>query len=153
MAASSRSTLTVILLVATAGLVVAAEHTQDSLETVKKMVADKSAIILDVREKDEWTDGHLKGARFVALSELKKGVETEKLVKRLRLDELKQEESQSGKEKETVIYVHCASGNRCLPAARILKKLGFDARPLKPGYEQLLDAGFAKDEDREKKEL
>jgi rhodanese-related sulfurtransferase len=44
--------------------------------------------------------------------------------------------------KEKVIYCHCRSGGRCLTAAEILKKLGYDVRPLKPGYRDLVEAGF-----------
>lgn len=117
-----------------------AEHTKDSLDTVKKKIADKSAVLLDVREKKEWDEGHLKGAAFVPLSDLKKGIEAEKLSKQL------------GLKKGTIIYVHCAAGGRCLPASDILIKAGFDARPLKQGYQPLLEAGFPKAEPEEKKD-
>jgi rhodanese-related sulfurtransferase len=43
-----------------------------------------------------------------------------------------------------VVYLHCASGRRCLAAADLLKTQGYDARPLKDGYEALLKAGFEK---------
>ena len=42
------------------------------------------------------------------------------------------------------MYLHCASGKRCLAAADLLKKQGYDVRPLKSGYEALLGAGFEK---------
>ncbi len=53
-----------------------------------------------------------------------------------------------GKERGKTVYVHCQSGGRCPIAADVLSKLGYDARPLKQGYEDLLKAGFkpAKDE-------
>ena len=41
----------------------AAEHTKDTPQEVKKAVADGKAVLLDVREKDEWDAGHIKGAR------------------------------------------------------------------------------------------
>jgi rhodanese-related sulfurtransferase len=44
--------------------------------------------------------------------------------------------------KDKIIYCHCRSGRRCLTAADILKKQGYDVRPLKAGYEDLLKAGF-----------
>lgn len=108
----------------------AAEHTTDSLETVKKTVKDGKAVIVDVRETDEWKDGHLKGAKHLALSDLKKGVPVEQLKKTLPAG--------------SVIYLHCASGKRCLAAADILKKQGYDVRPLKDGYRGLLKNGFEK---------
>jgi phage shock protein E len=106
----------------------AAEHTKDSLDTVKKAVADNKAVLLDVREKREWDDGHLRDAKFVALSALRRGVKADELAKVLP--------------KDKVIYCHCASGMRCLRAADILKKNGYDVRPLKSGYEDLVKSGF-----------
>lgn len=106
-----------------------AEHTKDSLDTVKKAVADDKATLLDVREKAEWDRGHLRDAKFLALSALRRGVEADKLAQVLP--------------KDKVIYCHCASGGRCLQAADILKKKGYDVRPLKAGYEELVKSGFA----------
>jgi phage shock protein E len=106
----------------------AAEHTKDSLDAVKKAVADDKAVLLDVREKDEWDDGHLRDAKFLALSALR-GAKADDLVRVLP--------------KDKVIYCHCASGRRCLQAADILKKNGYDVRPLKSGYKDLVKSGFS----------
>lgn len=113
-----------------AGWLGAADHTTDSLDTVKKAVADGKAVLVDVREATEWKDGRLKDARHLALSEIKAGVPADKLKQTLS----------EGK----VVYLHCAAGGRCRTAADHLKKLGYDARPLKDGYENLLKAGFEK---------
>ena len=43
-----------------------------------------------------------------------------------------------------VLYLHCGSGKRCLAAADLLKKQGYDTRPLKDGYADLVKAGFEK---------
>ena len=107
----------------------AAEHTKDSLSTVQQAIKDGKAILVDVREDDEWNEGHLKDARHLSLSELKKGLTPEKLKENLP----------AGK----VIYLHCAAGGRCLKAAELLKNSGLELRPLKPGYQELLKAGFA----------
>jgi len=45
---------------------------------------------------------------------------------------------------EKIIYGHCRSGSRVLVAAPILRKMGYDVRPLKAGYTDLLKAGFSK---------
>jgi rhodanese-related sulfurtransferase len=37
---------------------------------------------------------------------------------------------------------------RSLKAANILEKLGYEVRPLKPGYDELIEAGFKKSEDQ-----
>ena len=44
--------------------------------------------------------------------------------------------------KDKIIYCHCLAGGRCLEAAAILAPLGYDVRPLKQGYPQLIQAGF-----------
>jgi phage shock protein E len=106
----------------------AAEHTRDSLDTIKKAVADDKAVLLDVREKAEWEQGHLRDAKFLALSALRRGVKADELTRLLP--------------KDKVIYCHCGSGLRCLQAADILKKNGYDVRPLKAGYKELVKSGF-----------
>lgn len=110
----------------------AAEHTKDNLETVKTNIEMKKAVIIDVREPDEWERGHLAHATNVPLSRIQKGLtaeEWEKLVP-----------------KDTIVYLHCAAGGRCLKAGDLLPKTMHDLRPLKPGYRELLSAGFAKSE-------
>ena len=108
----------------------AAEHTKDSLDSVKKAVADNKAVLLDVREKAEWEQGHLRDAKFLALSALRRGIKADELDRQLP--------------KDKVIYCHCASGVRCLQAADILKKNGYDVRPLKAGYKELVKSGFTR---------
>jgi rhodanese-related sulfurtransferase len=112
------------------GLAGAADHTTDTLDTVKKNVKDGKAVLVDVREENEWKAGHLKEARHLALSDLKAGIPVEKLKEMLP--------------PKSVIYLHCASGFRCKAAADILKKEGYDVRPLKDGYENLVNSGFEK---------
>jgi phage shock protein E len=106
----------------------AAEHTKDTLETVKKKVTDKEAVLVDVREQSEWDDGHLRDAQLLTLSRLRKGVPDEELAKLLP--------------KNKPVYLHCKAGARCLLAGEILEKAGYEVRPLRPGYEDLLKAGF-----------
>lgn len=108
----------------------AADHTTDSLDTVRKAVADGKAVLVDVREEGEWKDGHLTAGRHLPLSDLKAGVPADRLKQTIPAG--------------SVVYLHCASGRRCLAAADLLKKQGYDARPLKAGYEALLAAGFEK---------
>jgi phage shock protein E len=108
----------------------AQEHTKDSLEQVKKAMADKKAVLFDVREKGEWDKGHLKDAKLLPLSSLK--------------EESLPKEPQALLPKDKVVYLHCAAGGRCLTAAEILRKKGYDVRPLKDGYKDLLKQGFPK---------
>jgi rhodanese-related sulfurtransferase len=107
----------------------AAEHTKDTPADVKKAVADGTAVLLDVREKSEWDAGHLKDAKHLPLSALRSAPKAEDVA--------------AIAPKDKIIYCHCASGMRCLKAADALQKLGYDVRALKPGYADLLKAGFA----------
>lgn len=108
----------------------AAEPTKDSLATVKRSVSEEQAQLVDVREKREWDAGHVAEAVFLPLSELRNGITAEALEQRIA--------------KDRIIYTHCAVGVRSCTAADILLKYGYDVRPLKPGYQDLLDAGFEK---------
>src|SRR5580693_7228490 len=114
-------------LVASLSAARAAEHTKDTPQAVKKAVADGKAVLLDVREKDEWDAGHIKGARLLPLSALKDGGKADDLAQTVP--------------KGKVVYCHCAAGRRSLEAADILKNFGYDVRPLKPGYRDLIKAG------------
>jgi len=112
----------------------AAEHTKDSLEKVKESVGQKKALVVDVREQSEWDEGHLEGARLVPLSTLKADAKNKDFVEKLAREV----------PKDKIVYCHCKAGRRALTAADILKDLGYDVRPLKQGYQELLDAGFPK---------
>jgi rhodanese-related sulfurtransferase len=103
------------------------EHSREPLEAVRTAVEKKEALLVDVREAPEWEAGRLRDARLLALSALKTA-SAEEVAKALP---------------KGVVYLHCRSGARALTAARILKDLGYDARPLKPGFEELRRAGFA----------
>ena len=124
----TRAVMLAVILGSAGGIAVAAEHTKDSLAAVQQAVADQKAVLVDVREPEEWNEGHLSGARSLPLSALEKGVKPEALANLLP--------------KTKIIYVHCLSGGRCLEAADILTPLGYDVRPLKPGYQALVAAGF-----------
>ena len=108
-------------------------HTTDSLAKVKKQLKDGKATLLDVREQNEWDEGHLKAARLLPLSVLRKGKLSDKQKKLLP--------------KNAPVYCHCRSGGRVLAVAKILKAQGIDIRPLKSGYADLVRAGFEKSKD------
>jgi rhodanese-related sulfurtransferase len=67
----------------------------------------KSALVLDVREADEFTQGHLQGARHIPLSQLS-----------TRLKELE-------KFRDKPVLVVCARGRRANAAAKLLKAQQF----------------------------
>jgi rhodanese-related sulfurtransferase len=109
------------------------EHTKDSLDLVKAAMAKKEAVLVDVREKSELDDGHIDGALLVPLSWLREESKGDKFADRLA-------EKLPAK---TILYVHCRSGKRSLTAASMLRKQGYDARPLKAGFDDLRQAGFS----------
>ncbi len=113
---------------AAAAQAVAAGHTKDSLAAVQQAVTAGQAVLVDVREPDEWAAGHVAGAKLLPLSGLEQGVDPARLAQALP--------------KDKIIYCHCLAGGRCLEAAAILVPLGYDVRPLKPGYPDLVKAGF-----------
>jgi rhodanese-related sulfurtransferase len=126
-ATCTRSVLAAAVLAAAVSTAMAG-HTKDTLETVQQRVEEGDAVLVDVREKDEWDAGHIEGARLLPLSALEAGLTPEQLAKVLPADK--------------VIYCHCAAGGRCLLAERVLKPLGYDVRPLKSGFKDLTKFGF-----------
>lgn len=110
------------------GVSVAADRGGHSLDEVKQNLAAGKAVLVDVREVDEWNDGHLQQAKLLPLSRIERGISPEQLTTL----------APSGK----IIYLHCAAGARCQTAAKLLRSTGRDLRPLKQGYDELLDAGF-----------
>ena len=98
-----------------------------NLTDVKKEIETGAAQLYDVREQEEWDDGHLSQASLVPLSilrdyELPEGVDFDKSAK---------------------TYIHCRSGNRVQLAAPILEELGFEnVIPLDEGFTDLTLEGF-----------
>lgn len=120
--------MTAVYTAMAAACVVAAESTKDTLDTVKKSLTEKKAILIDVREQEKWNKGHLDQAVHLPLSRITQGLTEDELNKLVP--------------KDAVIYLHCAAGARCLKATDLLAKYPRDYRPLKPGYRELWQAGF-----------
>jgi phage shock protein E len=110
----------------------AIDHTKEPLDKIKKQVDEKKAVLVDVREQGEWDKGHVEGAVLVPLGDLGKKSKDPEFIKEL----------EKKVPKDQVVYCHCAKGGRAILAGDVLKRLGYDVRPLKPGYQELIDAGF-----------
>jgi phage shock protein E len=106
----------------------ALEFTKDTLPEVRKNVAEGKAIMVDVRSLIEWNDGHVRNAILLPYRDLQ-----EKTGEQLLLNKLP---------KDKIIYTYCAVGYRSSRAGKIIAKYKFDVRPLKPGFEELVKAGF-----------
>jgi molybdopterin/thiamine biosynthesis adenylyltransferase/rhodanese-related sulfurtransferase len=77
----------------------------------------KSPVVLDVREKDEWREGHLEGAVSLPRGFLEIKVES------------------TVPDKSTPIIAYCAGGVRSLLAGKILKEMGYqDVASMAGGY-------------------
>lgn len=72
-----------------------------------QMQTQKQAVIIDVREKDEWNAGHIAGAIHIPLSEVQD-----------HLTEL-------AKYQNSPLIMQCRSGVRSAKAANVLKIAGF----------------------------
>ncbi len=84
--------------------------------TPRQAMENTSALLIDVREKDEWELGHIKGARHIALSWLVKG----------NIPDI-------SKSQEIILY--CQRGIRSKQAATLLKNSGFtDVTNMSGGY-------------------
>jgi len=85
----------------------------------------KSQVILDVREKDEWREGHLEGAISLPRGFLEIRVES------------------AIQDKDTPIIAYCAGGVRSLLAAKIMKEMGYqNVSSMAGGYAAWKTAGY-----------
>ncbi len=73
---------------------------------VHKRLEKEALFLLDVREQDEWEDGHIEGARHIPLGELGE-----------RMGELP-------RDKELILV--CRSGNRSGLACEYMESIGYD---------------------------
>jgi phage shock protein E len=110
-------------------------YTPDSLEKVKQLVASGEAVLLDVREQDEWDEGHVEGAVSITYSDLTSKDE-EKHTRTLRKLLLTVP-------RDKTVYCYSNDGRRALVAVNLIREFSYDARALKPGYLELIKAGFA----------
>lgn len=104
------------------------EFTKDSLAVIQKNVASGKAVLVDVRSEQEWKKGHIEGSIFVPVTSLRKGGDRKALAKTLP--------------KKKILYTFCVVGMRAKTAAYELGKHGYTVRAVKPGYDELLKAGF-----------
>jgi peptide-methionine (S)-S-oxide reductase len=106
------------------------EFTKDSLAAVKKNVAENKAVLVDVRSQEEWNQGNVAGSIFLPDTSLRKNVDPKYLADKLP--------------KDKIIYTFCVVGMRAKKVGKILENHGYTVRVLKPGYDELIKAGFKK---------
>ncbi len=87
-----------------------------SPQQAAQMQSEQKAVIIDVRENDEWNAGHIAGAIHIPLSEIKNRV------------------SELATYQNSPVITQCRSGARSAKAADILKNAGFnDVRNMEGG--------------------
>jgi molybdopterin/thiamine biosynthesis adenylyltransferase len=97
-----------------------------SVQDVQSRIQNNGVVLLDVREKEEWDEGHLPGATFLPRGFLEVRVE------------------KSVPEKEKPLIVYCAGGTRSAFAAKTLQDLGYkDVVSMAGGYGEWKNAGMS----------
>jgi rhodanese-related sulfurtransferase len=91
--------------------------------TVADVAANKESIpqLVDVRELDEWQEGHIAGGKLIPMSEFA-----------ARVEEI---------DPAQPIIVYCRSGGRSLMVAEALQNAGYDARSMAGGMLEWERAG------------
>lgn len=107
-------------------------HTTDSITEIKEAVDNGIAIILDVREQKEWKKGHLSQAKLLPTSTINK----------IKNDKKAMKQANEILPKDKIIYTHCGRGVRALKVGDILVPMGYDIRPIKLGFDDLVKEGL-----------
>ena len=90
-----------------------------------RALAGAGAVVLDVREADEWSQGHVPGALFIPRGYL----------------ELQVEEKVKDKDQEVVVY--CAGGTRSALGVKSLQELGYTkVSSMQGGFTRWKESGF-----------
>jgi molybdopterin/thiamine biosynthesis adenylyltransferase/rhodanese-related sulfurtransferase len=83
------------------------EIDQVDAQSARELVSDGAAVV-DVREREEWNEGHLPGAHHVPRGHLESRIEG------------------AVPDRSSPVLVYCASGNRSIFAAKTLEELGYE---------------------------
>jgi rhodanese-related sulfurtransferase len=105
----------------------------ESLDVVQKNIADKKAILVDVRSPREWKEGHLDGAIHLPIGEWKKASADPAALKAYLAKNLPTDK---------IVYIHCLVGIRAKMACDFAKGQDYNLRPLVVNYADLVKAGF-----------
>lgn len=97
----------------------------NNLELIQRINSNPKLILLDVRNKEEYDAGHLKGATW-----LERGVVEYTLSRTLR-------------DADAEIIVYCAKGNRSAQVVKALKKNGYKNVKSHLGLEEWVKEGYS----------
>lgn len=98
-----------------AGVLAGVSHAVEEVATDKPIKVEQAAVkieagvqLLDVRTKEEWAEGHLKGAKWIPLAE-----------------EGFADKAKAALDLKKPVVVYCRSGNRSAKATKLLRDAGF----------------------------
>lgn len=83
----------------------AVDQEQTRADRIQQEVADGTAVLVDVREPDEFASGHAKNAKLIPLGDV--------------------EDGKFNEDKDKTIYVYCRSGRRAGEAKTMLENQGY----------------------------
>lgn len=95
------------------------------LQTLKEHIESENGLLVDIREEEEWKEGHISDALHLPLSKILSG----------NFQKMSVPHSQ-------VLYLYCNSGQRTLRAAPLLTDFHPQIVPLKWGFKDLASGGF-----------
>jgi molybdopterin/thiamine biosynthesis adenylyltransferase/rhodanese-related sulfurtransferase len=97
----------------------------DSRALSEALAGSSPPLLIDVREQDEWDEGHISGAVHVPRGNLESRIE------------------RTAPDRSEQIVIYCAAGNRSAYAAKTLEELGYEhVSSLAPGYTGWKRDGF-----------
>jgi molybdopterin/thiamine biosynthesis adenylyltransferase/rhodanese-related sulfurtransferase len=97
----------------------------DASEATRLLASDEPPALVDVRERDEWDEGHIAGAIHVTRGNIESRIE------------------QAVPDRDHPVVLYCASGNRSAFAAKTLGELGYSTvYSLAGGYTEWKRNGF-----------
>ncbi len=100
---------------------------------------EEGAVLVDVRNKDEWDAGHAPQARFLSLPEIQGNpFGSVREVKRW----VEEAAARAGSDEDVEVVVVCKVGGRSLKAAKILSSNGIRAYNLAGGMQAWAEAGL-----------
>jgi molybdopterin/thiamine biosynthesis adenylyltransferase/rhodanese-related sulfurtransferase len=91
----------------------------------ERLDGDRPPVLVDVRERNEWNQGHIPGAVLIPLAELEDRV------------------GKAAPDRSRPVILYCARGNRSAFAARTLEELGYeDVVSIEDGFNAWAERGY-----------
>ena len=100
-------------------------HTIDVQQLQAQINQDSNLCLIDVREPEEWQQGHIAEAMHIPLAEIAKRI------------------SSDVPDQQTAVYLQCKAGVRSMHAAQIISELGYsEVYSVDGGIMDWINAGY-----------